>query len=323
MATNAIMKIQNIREYEPAGQISTQQLRDDWSVVFAWHSKQVEGKELNDSEGNVISSSQVFNTAKGIFRELVRRGGTTFTSPQEMENRTSGQFFTRILKDVVAGDAVYLEPPHGQMVHKGKKKLIVLKTKITGHILTPIYLESGGECYGIIRLDYPKQMSLRTFKQQEKAHGISEDERRRIWPRVTSFWAYKFSLVVKFSKPVAVRTHPSDRQFLAGQKVVMKQFPVSELSNEELLDEISDIHQTQKAVVRSKNPENQMDAEWSKQNNKIRLGKFFYHLKTAISISTSSEAKVYSLDQAVNYMRKLAKKNNVEWPVCAIQKKYS
>lgn len=487
--------IQDIRGYEPAEQNSTKQLRGDWQTLFAWNSKQVEGEEVKDSGGEIISASQVFSTAKRIFRELVRRGGTTFISPGEMDNRVSGRFFTRILRDVIGGDALYLEPPHGIQAYKGKEKLIVLKTKVTGHVLTPIYLESGDKCFGIIRLDFPKQMSLRTFKQQENVHGISDTERKRLWPRATSFWAYRFSFVVKFSKPVGIRTHPSDRQFLSGQKVVMKQLPIEELSDEELQDEIAHLHrvslvasdeeredlleeyvvksvamrdrrlkdhvsdemsrvfeefytayapvhsntpkegkgtkitlgqvmgllesfeirkpvvalvgglaingetegdidllvrgsetmppdievpikfrifrqfcgeadlakrihflddhfwgpftsyvpiyaltgervnpdgdvvqmsiEVHKAAVRARNPQSQMDAEWSKQHDKLRLRRFFYPLKTSLSIVSHRKAEVYSLNQAIEYMRRLAARKGVEWPICVVQKKYA
>jgi len=478
-----VEKIAEVKTYDPSEVRQLQVLRDDWRIAFGWHASQVRGKVLHDSQGRVISPNQVFNTACKIFLELVRRGGTRFTAPSAMKNKVSANFFAKILKKVVGGHAIYLVEPHGKLAWEGKKKLIVKKKKFTSYSYLPLYLVADEKCYGVVRLDYPEKITLRTFQSLREKHLISEKERKKWWPRTKELYKYDFEFVVKFPKPIEVKTKPGIQTFVSDLDVNFK-----EVSDEKLISEIQEIEtklkrnssdqlwdkyilsyvelkrrgldsegsefsrvaedflksyapvhsdtsrkrpkitkeevldnfksfqirnpevmvvggiavngetegdidilirgsqtlpedilvpikfriyrqfcnnpklkdrlhflddnyvgpftsyipiyaltcerinpeneviqmkvELEKSAIRSQNPEAADDAEWSKKNDKLRPLHFFYPLKTALSIMAYREAEVFSLDQAVSYIKALSKRKKVDWVPVVVEKKY-
>lgn len=86
--------------------------------------------------------------------------------------------------------AIYLKPPQGYLVSKGKKTLIVSPVKDFGYIEKDIYAVSGDKIYGVIQLAKPYSFNHTLFKGSFDRHQISEEERQAMWPDVKQFWAY-------------------------------------------------------------------------------------------------------------------------------------
>ena len=64
-----------------------------------------------------------------------------------------------------------------------------------------------------------------------------------------------------------------------------------------------------KAVIRVKDPKIKREAEQSKKENKIKLFRFFYPLKTSISaIQAYRKGEIYQIDKVIEYFEKLEEK---------------
>lgn len=102
--------------------------------------------------------------------------------------------------NVRKAQALYLIEPHGVMIWRGEKTLIVKARKfdVAGK---DYYLASGDKLLGMIRLKKPRAIDLDEFKKLENKHRISEDERKAWWPRAKKLWAYDIEEFEKFDPP--------------------------------------------------------------------------------------------------------------------------
>jgi len=96
---------------------------------------------------------------------------------------------------------IYLTAPHGELICKGKKKLIVKSRDFSDMTMKPLYLVSDKKVYGIIKLREPEKISLEQFDDLNKEHRITEQEREKWWPSKETLFAYKFNVLEMFAKP--------------------------------------------------------------------------------------------------------------------------
>ncbi|MHA1773398.1 MAG: DNA adenine methylase [Candidatus Heimdallarchaeota archaeon] len=101
-------------------------------------------------------------------------------------------------------EGIYLVHPHGEMIWRGDKTLIVKKKKFAWENKFK-YLVSGDKCYGIIKIGKIYPISLSDFKKLQNRHRISEIERIRWWPNAQELLAYEFKIVKRFEKPKRVK----------------------------------------------------------------------------------------------------------------------
>ena len=97
--------------------------------------------------------------------------------------------------------AIYLKPPQGYLVSKGKKTLIVSPVKDFSYIEKEIYAVSGDKIYGTIELSKPYLLDHTLFKSSFERHQISEEERQSLWPNTKQFWAYVIKAKRMFPTP--------------------------------------------------------------------------------------------------------------------------
>jgi len=126
---------------------------------------------------------------------------------------------------------LYLVEPHGELIWKGDKTLIVKSKKFTKHIKEEMYLLSGKYCYGIIYLEEPKEITKEEFDKLVDRHKITQEEYEE-WGWKEPLYAYEFRFR-KYDEPVPVRL-PKGIQIFVSAKDIKFLTPES-MSDRELL----------------------------------------------------------------------------------------
>lgn len=96
---------------------------------------------------------------------------------------------------------IYLTEPHGELIQKGRKKLIVKSKEFSEMIQKPLYLVSDARIYGIIKLREPVKISLSQFDDLAEEHLISDKEREAWWPHYNELFSYRFNVLQMFKEP--------------------------------------------------------------------------------------------------------------------------
>lgn len=106
--------------------------------------------------------------------------------------------------------AIYLKPPQGYLLAKGKKTLVFSPVRDENYVKKEIYVVSGDKIYAKIQLNTPHMVPYTLFDKFEKEHQISKRERESLWPDVKQFWSYTFQVTKTYQVPVycgKVATH--------------------------------------------------------------------------------------------------------------------
>jgi len=120
--------------------------------------------------------------------------------------------------------------PHGELIWKGKKTLIVKHKKFTKYVGKPLYLISDKLCYGIIYLDEPREISKDEFDKLRNEHRISDEEVKK-WKWTFPLYAYAFKFQ-KYPTPKPVKIPRGVQVFVDAKNV--KFLSVKEMSNQDL-----------------------------------------------------------------------------------------
>jgi len=126
--------------------------------------------------------------------------------------------------------------PYGTMILEETKKAIVTSDKFAKYIDIPIYLIEEEKALGIIRLKPAKEIGLKKFKELEKFHKISEEERESWWPMEEVFYYYDIEIISKFDPPKKIIKPEGAYSWL--DSVVFKNIDIgnpTEFKNEDLL----------------------------------------------------------------------------------------
>jgi len=126
--------------------------------------------------------------------------------------------------------ALYLTPPHGELIWKGEKTLIVKHKKFTKYVGEPLYLISDKLAYGVIYLDEPREITKEEFDKLRDEHKITPEEYEE-WDWSEPLYAYTFKFV-KFPAPKPVRIPRGVQVFVDASKI--KFLSASEMTNQEL-----------------------------------------------------------------------------------------
>ena len=103
-----------------------------------------------------------------------------------------------------ANYALYLVPPHGELIYRGDKTLIIKSRKFTEHIDEDLLLISDSLCYGVIKLKDPKEISIDEFWDLKDRHKITREEFKEWnWDTRDRLYAYEFTFT-PFSVPKIV-----------------------------------------------------------------------------------------------------------------------
>jgi len=118
---------------------------------------------------------------------------------QEQEGKT--------FKSILSG--LYLLPPHGELIAKREKTLIIKSVKFTENLLVPVYVVSKEEddprgqasVWAKIVLSEPEAIDLEQFEKLRDQHRITDEERETWWKGIKKFYAYKFQFLEGYIPP--------------------------------------------------------------------------------------------------------------------------
>jgi DNA adenine methylase len=96
-------------------------------------------------------------------------------------------------------------PPHGARLVAGQASGMLRPRKYEGLGEAHLVL-SDGKAWGVARFGPPSAVSLDRAARLERRHGLSEPERRRLWPQARSLWYYPVAEAKALSAPVDVQT---------------------------------------------------------------------------------------------------------------------
>ncbi|RLI98616.1 MAG: hypothetical protein DRP00_01630 [Candidatus Aenigmatarchaeota archaeon] len=191
-----LYKIQNIEAYDPK-KLSTDVLKDDYRIAFAWYSTKKQGKKLKHSYKEII------DVATKIAEELHKRG---IQFHPEKYNEYGKELFRKIARRLAkkgiilkALDGLYLTEPHAKLIWKGLKTLIVKARRYENLLYYPMYL-CGDKVYGIITLTGMTEVDENGFQNLKKYHLVTDKEAKEWWGDRTRYYVYKFSFE-RFDEP--------------------------------------------------------------------------------------------------------------------------
>lgn len=114
---------------------------------------------------------------------------------------------------------IYLVEPHGGFIIDGSKKMIVKAKDFSDMVMKPMYLISGNQALGIIKLRPPKDMNVDEFKKHYKEHMITDKERKKWWPDTDTFYGYRFNVLEKFKEPKPYKVPSGVQTFIKEVKL--------------------------------------------------------------------------------------------------------
>jgi len=127
-----------------------------------------------------------------------------------------------ILGHIQKANAVYLVS-HAKEVYDGTKTLWVTKKPYPNMLKKPLYLAGDGKVWGKVILLSITPISLKEFKELRALHRVTEEERKKWWPKAKKFYAYSFRFE-KFKEPWTFLGLPKGPQvfFTLTDKMVKK-----------------------------------------------------------------------------------------------------
>jgi len=173
-------------KYSPQ-KISDSELKYDLTLAVSWGTK---------GAPDIRQKAQKY--ALKIIPELLKRGKVTFHF--ESWKEAPRKFLVEIFKRLFTS-GIYLVPPHGEMIYKGRKTAIV-KVKPDQRLPeTFSVLVSGKHAFGFIRAKESREITVAEFQRLKKYHRITEDERNSWWPNKEKFQYYEIRDFLPFEKP--------------------------------------------------------------------------------------------------------------------------
>lgn len=130
-----------------------------------------------------------------------------------------------------------LVSPHGTLIMKGEKTLVIKSKKYTEHINEPLLLIEDKKALGIIRLDEPEEITQEQFKQLREYHKITDEEADRwSFSKKDKLYSYHVSVLKQFSTPISVEYPRGAQVFIKPENIVL------DLTLEDLILEHAKIH---------------------------------------------------------------------------------
>jgi len=127
---------------------------------------------------------------------------------------------------------ICLEPPHAELLWKGKKTIILKPSLFANIIFKPFLLVDKENCYGLISLNPPEKTDKNKFRRLFNQHRVTEKEAKKWWGNVDHLYSYKFKWIEKFKKPVKIKAKFGNKSFVDSID-----FPdFAEMDNKTLID---------------------------------------------------------------------------------------
>lgn len=109
--------------------------------------------------------------------------------------------------------AIYLVPPHGELIWLGEKKAVLKKRRYPSMENQPLLLVSGNLAYGIVKLGKPKEISKEELEKTYKKHRVSPKEAKRWWKEFDRLYLYPVKVIERFDIPIPVEVPKGTQTF--------------------------------------------------------------------------------------------------------------
>jgi hypothetical protein len=126
--------------------------------------------------------------------------------------------------------------PEGTNLWKKKIRAIVSSEKFPKYVDIPIYMIEGDVALGIIRIKPAKEIDEKKFNKLKEFHGLSDEDRKRLWPYENILYYYRIELISKFNPPKKIIKPVDSYSWL--DEVVFKTLDIGnpkEFKNEDLI----------------------------------------------------------------------------------------
>lgn len=179
-----------------------------------------------------FSYKAILEFLEKIIKELEKRGKTEF-HPEKMKPCSREAFLKVAPKESYENPklwGIYLVEPHGELIWKGEKSLVVKSVNYRRMEGEPMYLISGKKCYGTIEFKKGKEIkSLKEFNELRPKHKITETERRK-WSSSSMlngwcdapYWTWEIGKFEKYEKPKTVEIPRGIQNFISPKNVEFK-----------------------------------------------------------------------------------------------------
>jgi hypothetical protein len=234
-------------------------LLDDHRLVHAAYRNLQSGKKLFHRKGPLngrpITKEWVERLHKWIVRHILKLGykhnivdDLDRTLPLDLKDRSEHK--TILLRDVLYNEnkqlmealttisgqslipkevdgkpvdvkwALYLVRPHGLLIWKKQKDMLVKMVRLKKHINEPLLLVSGINAFGIIKLGEPEEINQDKFKKLFPRHKITQDEADK-WgfSKAEKLYTYKVNLVKLYKEPVKIQKPQGLQNFTEINKI--------------------------------------------------------------------------------------------------------
>jgi len=101
-------------------------------------------------------------------------------------------------------NGIYLTSPQGKLISSGEKTLIIQNKNYKEMVNIPLYLIEDNLCYGVIKLEEPKLITLQEFKELQDKHKITDEERQKLWSSKEILFSYSFEILKTFPEPIPI-----------------------------------------------------------------------------------------------------------------------
>lgn len=104
---------------------------------------------------------------------------------------------------------LYIVPRHAELIHSGKKKIIVKKRYFRNIVKQDMALitkkEGQGLMLGFIRLGAPEEIGHNQFKRLRSLHHITDEEMNEWWPNAKKFYSYTIAAFYPLRNPKQIK----------------------------------------------------------------------------------------------------------------------
>jgi hypothetical protein len=132
---------------------------------------------------------------------------------------------------------LYLIEPHAHWIADGYKTAFVKSKKYSMDSKPFVYLLGTGLCYGIIKIEEPKEISIEEFTKLESKHRIDERTRKK-WCKEYSAWCngplyfYQVKVIERFKPPRPVTLPKGTQNWIDAESIKfekLKELPMSRI----------------------------------------------------------------------------------------------
>ena len=186
-------------------------------------------RELKEKIGDLVGDRDIKITVARDKMEI---------SSKDLTVTTEDIITPKKIADIPEYTAGYiLVSPHGTLIMKGEKTLVIKSKKYTEHINEPLLLIEDKKALGIIRLDEPEEITQEQFKQLREYHKITDEEADRwSFSKKDKLYSYHVSVLKQFSTPISVEYPRGAQVFIKPENIVL------DLTLEDLILEHAKIH---------------------------------------------------------------------------------